>query len=237
MEGGAGTGRHGDVGIPVLGPILSAQAVDHERRLTELRGKLQVLLARRARRAMVGAKGEARGTEAHFHGEAEGQAGVGGTEQECAGMAGGPLPSGMSGGGVWSRRGVWGNALVRDRGGDVDAVPDRRKAARLVTHLKVSHGNQVTLNATREQENWEAVGGLRNPALAVARVPGLRDAGRRVRASLEEYLDMHPDLLVDVTECVERGKDGIAEERIGDLAGQVARAIGARPSRLGHRSV
>ena len=133
---------------------------------------------------MVGAKGEARGTEAHFHGEAEGQAGVGGTEQECAGMAGGPLPSGMSGGGVWSRRGVWGNALVRDRGGDVDAVPDRRKAARPVTHLKVSHGNQVTLKATREQENWEAVGGMRNPALAVARVPGLRDAGRRVRRCL-----------------------------------------------------
>ena len=47
----------------------------------------------------------------------------------------------------------------------------------------------------REAENAEALGGMKNPAAAVRKLPGLSSLGVHLRYVLEGFIDKHPELL------------------------------------------
>ena len=46
----------------------------------------------------------------------------------------------------------------------------------------------------REQENAKALGGMRNPHIAVSRLPGMTDRGEVVRSFLVKAQELWPDL-------------------------------------------
>ena len=142
-------------------------------------------------------------------------------------------------GGAWARQGAWGNQLVRRLPGATDGTDGngRKKVAKLEAHVRIEQPGKTNKKLEREAENHVAIGGMRNPALAVGKVPGLRHAGKIVRESLELYMRMHPTLLSDITLSIDSGKEAISEERVIDLAGHLGRALDAKHTRKGKRSL
>ena len=58
--------------------------------------------------------------------------------------------------------------------------------------------------ALRERENHECIGGLRNPHLAQAKIPGLRATGNLLDEVLQRFLDAHPEA-VSVVDAIGKG--------------------------------
>ena len=56
-------------------------------------------------------------------------------------------------------------------------------------------GRSPTKKETREKENDECMGGMRNPHIAVSRLPALRDAGARMSRVLDDVLRNSPEVL------------------------------------------
>ena len=52
-----------------------------------------------------------------------------------------------------------------------------------------------SIKEKREEENEEAVGGLRTPWKAVRKNPKLAVVGKRIRTALEEALDENPEII------------------------------------------
>ena len=48
----------------------------------------------------------------------------------------------------------------------------------------------------REKENWEALGGMRNPHIAAAKIPGMFERGAAVRAFIDKAIKLWPQLTV-----------------------------------------
>ena len=136
----------------------------------------------------------------------------------------------------WKRTGRWGNSIIRIAGGDEGAPQPRPVNLQAMTFEKETPKTQ-TIKARKEYENAVAVGGMRNPAQAVGRVPGLRAAGRKVRAAIEEFCASHPDLLRDIISSAGLKQDMVNEMRIDALAEHIGRALGARHHRRGLRSL
>ena len=95
---------------------------------------------------------------------------------------------------TWSKMGTWGKVLVRQRPVAAGQPSDvaKRKVARLEAHVRNTEGKPATLKDVREREYDEAVGGMRNPVAAVAKVPGLRNAGKTVKEAIDQHLLRHP---------------------------------------------
>ena len=138
----------------------------------------------------------------------------------------------------WCRRGRWNNALVRgaQAGGDPHPRP-LKKVARLEPHVRLDAAKLVTRREVRERENTDAIGGMRNPAASVSRLPRLRLAGRRVHDVIDKFIADHTEILEDVQESIVAGKDLIGEQRVEELAKLVGAALGAPHHRRGHTSV
>ena len=73
--------------------------------------------------------------------------------------------------------------LVQDRGRF-----DGAWRGTLPTHAAVKRRRIESKRDTREKENFEAIGGMRNPSRAVRRLPKLRLAGARLRRVLEDFI-------------------------------------------------
>ncbi|CAK0809933.1 unnamed protein product, partial [Prorocentrum cordatum] len=126
------------------------------------------------------------------------------------------------------RTGKWGNALVRARAGPRVAGPAPSDTANNQPAEPAKH--------VRERENRECIGGMRDPARAVARMPLLQEAGRRVRGALECFLEKHCWV---VRALLEGGADGWrrVEARVGqELAVALGEALGAESTGRSRRS-
>ena len=139
----------------------------------------------------------------------------------------------MTDGDVWVKTGRWGNALRRQAARD-ESSP---KVPTISPMTNLTPGNPDTMKIRKERANDDAIGGMRNPAISVGRVPGLRGTGAKVRQALESYTKEHPDILRDIVNSAGAKRDGVGEDRIEDLAGHVARALGADHHRRGRRSM
>ena len=139
----------------------------------------------------------------------------------------------VTGGDVWVKTGRWGNALRRQAARDESSpmVPN------IAPLTNLTPGSTDTVKTRKEFANETAIGGMRNPAVSVGRVPGLRGTGAKVRQAIEKYTDEHPDILRDIVASAGAKRDGVSEDRIEDLAGHVARALGADHHRRGRRSM
>ena len=105
------------------------------------------------------------------------------------------------------------------------------------THVRNQAPTITTTKAKKEAENAAAIGGMRNPATAVGRIPGLKTAGAKVRKAIADYCVSHPQLLRDVVHSAGVKSNCVEEARIDDLAAHIAEAIGAPHHRRGHRSL
>ena len=111
----------------------------------------------------------------------------------------------------------------------------RRQRLDLGLHRIVDERLTLTGRAERERENELAVGGMRNAATAVARVPGLRAAGAKVRAVIERYFDLQPDVVRNIVGALRTAQTPNLAF-VEQLAPLVAAAVGASGTALGRRS-
>ena len=75
-------------------------------------------------------------------------------------------------------------------------VPDHTVADLTITGDRVTgRGAPESQRVVREDENEAAIGGLRNAARAVDRVPGWKVVGRKVAKIIEELVNKHPEVL------------------------------------------
>ena len=58
----------------------------------------------------------------------------------------------------------------------------------------------------REAENARALGGMRNPASSVRRIPSASEAGLKIRKRIDSVLDSHPEFVRSV-DAVLRGEE------------------------------
>ena len=91
-------------------------------------------------------------------------------------------PRGSSDGSTWTRAGFFGNVLLRAPAGHTSATA---AAAAFNFGRGSVRAGQESKKEKREEENFNAIGGLRNPNQAAARSPQLRAVGRRLRTVLE----------------------------------------------------
>ena len=134
---------------------------------------------------------------------------------------------------VWVKTGRWGNALRRQATDD-EVAPGAPSIAPI---SNLTPGNQDTVKIRKERASDDAIGGMRNPAVSVGRVPGLRSTGAKVRRAIEDYIGKHPDIMRDIVRSAGAKHDCVSEDRIEDLAGHVAQALGAEHHRRGRRSM
>ena len=78
--------------------------------------------------------------------------------------------------GEWYRTGAWGNVLVRAGGQGADRPPGTRRArpAMLEAVVKKRGDGLENKKETRDRENREAIGGMRNPAASVGKYQASR---------------------------------------------------------------
>ena len=104
-------------------------------------------------------------------------------------------------------------------------------------HVRGGTQDPNTKKATRDRENNEAIGGMRNPARSVAKIAGLRSAGLRVRSLIENFCVDHPDLLRDIVQSAGDKVNLVDETRVDQLAEHIAKGLGAEHHRRGRRSL
>ena len=85
-------------------------------------------------------------------------------------------------GSTWTCAGFFGNVLLRTPAGHTSATA---AAAAFSFGQGPVRAGQESKKEEREEENFNAIGGLRNPNQTVARSPQLRAVGRRLRTVLE----------------------------------------------------
>ena len=153
------------------------------------------------------------------------------------GIAGGPLAGGLGlateGHGGGDGHGGGGEVGTGGGGGDSEGhCPDSTAAVPKCRAFGNWRGE-----TSREQANHLTVGGMRRPATALGKVPGLEATGRKVRAVIEAVLDEHPALL----QLVEPGKgEGVwshcSEIMEESLTAKICLALKAASSARGPRS-
>ena len=67
-------------------------------------------------------------------------------------------------------------------------------------HQQLKAAAEHSKKARRELENREAIGGMRNPATAVRRLPALRSVGEKVADMFDSFVSAYPDALKVATE-------------------------------------
>ena len=109
----------------------------------------------------------------------------------------------------------------------INANPHASQAyKRKVTADGYTDEMEPTKKQRREQENRDCIGGMRNAAQAVARIPGWRSTGALLRATIEKYLDVQGGPLVRAIEVMGRPEArGPPEEWILGLRQALAGAL------------
>ena len=86
---------------------------------------------------------------------------------------------------------------------------------------------EPTRKQRREQENRDCVGGMRGPVISVARLPGWRAVGARVRAIIDQYLDSSGAPLAQAVRAMGgAGAQGPSAEWIRGLRTAIAEGLG-----------
>ena len=117
--------------------------------------------------------------------------------------------------GNFSRTGRWGNVLVRNS--------CKRKAHDSEPAVSPSSAREgFSKRDIREQENAQFPGGLQNPNRAVARNPGLRRVGSRIRSVLEQFLCDFPDVSSVLDLLGKEDAPGFEPEHIKELRSRFA---------------
>ena len=75
-------------------------------------------------------------------------------------------------------------------------------------HLRADHIAKIE----RQKENARALGGMRNPATSVHRIPKVRSTGKDSAKVIEDYLEAHPEFEQSLTEAIgtPKGKEQVA---------------------------
>lgn len=111
--------------------------------------------------------------------------------------------------------GVWGNQLIRKG--------VKRKVNLTSGQTQVSPTETpLTRARVREAENQACLGGLRNPNRAVARSPGLRAVGERVRGLLQTFVEEKPHLDAVLDQLGSAEAEGFILEDITELRRRLA---------------
>ena len=151
---------------------------------------------------------------------------------------------------TWARVGRWSNCIVRSgfeanrargkvgqQSGDQDCDDRRWKSPRLSLHQWSDQRPSGSRQETRERENEDSIGGMRNPAHAVGKVPGLRRAGLIARGCLEEFLDEEPGVEQAITDSIADGECRLKDELQEKMVLKLAAAFGAKSTSRGPRSL
>ena len=77
---------------------------------------------------------------------------------------------------------------------------------------------------------------MRNPAVSVGRVPGLRRAGAKVHRAIVAHLTRHPELGAQVRASIDSGTCKVVPESLDKLAEELAETLGAKHAKRGARS-
>ena len=120
---------------------------------------------------------------------------------------------------TWARVGRWSNCIVRSgfeanrargkvgqQSGDQDCDDRRWKYPRLSLHQWSDQRPSGSRQETRERENEDSIGGMRNPVHAVGKVPGLRRAGLIARRCIEEFLNEELEVEQAITDSIADGE-------------------------------
>ena len=115
----------------------------------------------------------------------------------------------------FSRTGRWGNVLVRNS--------CKRKAHDSEPAVSPSSAREgLSKRDIREQGNAQFPGGFRNPNRAVARYPGLRRVGSRIRSVLEQFLCDFPDVSSVLDQFGKKDAPGFEPAYIKELRSRFA---------------
>ena len=120
---------------------------------------------------------------------------------------------------------------------DLRDTEPHHKAPRLEAHLRGDRRPTGSLKEQRCTENDRAVGGMRNPAMSVARVPGLRATGLLVNRALSGLLDQDPTIQAALLASITEGTLKLTNAMITTAAATVGAALGAADIAVGPRSM
>ena len=132
----------------------------------------------------------------------------------------------------FTRVGYWQNVIARTVASSRSGLAAKTlKLPELQPHQVADRRQPVSNKHARRLEDDAAVGGMRNPATVILKLPGWGRVGAILRKTMEDYMCARPDVVASVVKSIQEAKSHITDEAVDGLSTGWLAKLGRR---LGH---